>query len=101
MADTDTLLLHRWRNQSDAESFSRLVERHGAMVYAVCRRVLRNDADAEEVTQECFFAPAVLIGKAKTADGFAASRPNWNASTASASSAEQRQASECSSAIAR
>jgi RNA polymerase sigma factor (sigma-70 family) len=38
----------------DAEAFAELVRRHSAMVYATCRRILRNPSDAEEAAQECF-----------------------------------------------
>jgi RNA polymerase sigma factor (sigma-70 family) len=50
--------LERWFLNRDETAFRRIVERHGVMVYAACRRVVRNDADAEDLTQECF---AVLL----------------------------------------
>jgi RNA polymerase sigma factor (sigma-70 family) len=54
MQRDDLLLLQRWRDQRDAEAFDTLVTRHAGMVFAACRRILRNASDAEDVTQECF-----------------------------------------------
>jgi RNA polymerase sigma factor (sigma-70 family) len=54
MHANDTALLQRWATRRDAEAFNELVTRHAAMVYATCRRILRNEADAEDVSQECF-----------------------------------------------
>lgn len=51
--------LHRlWITQRDAQAFRALTSRYCAMVYATCVRILRNPADAEDVTQECFIALA-------------------------------------------
>ncbi len=49
-------LLHEWCAKRDAEAFRTIVERHAGMVYATCRRVLRDSVEAEDVTQECFEA---------------------------------------------
>ena len=54
MSAPDMKLLHQWRRSQDAEAFNTLVGRYVDLVYGTCRRILRNDADAEEVTQECF-----------------------------------------------
>lgn len=51
---TDAGLLEGWRARRDAVAFNELVTRHAGMVYATSARILRNDADAEDVTQECF-----------------------------------------------
>jgi DNA-directed RNA polymerase specialized sigma24 family protein len=37
-----------------AEAFQTIVSRHAGMVYATCRRILRNATDAEDMAQECF-----------------------------------------------
>jgi len=50
----DATLLRRWQQSSDSEAFALIVTRHSAMVFATCNRILRNRADAEDVTQECF-----------------------------------------------
>ncbi|MCC6488351.1 MAG: sigma-70 family RNA polymerase sigma factor, partial [Candidatus Hydrogenedentes bacterium] len=54
MAASDNILLERWYKNRDAEAFKLIAQRHAGMVFATCRRMLRNYADAEEVAQECF-----------------------------------------------
>lgn len=54
MSVSDAILLERWRLHRDAEAFAELGRRHAEMVFAVCRRVLHNASDAEDVAQECF-----------------------------------------------
>ena len=54
MESSDTSLLRKWQRNSDSEAFATLVARHSGMVFATCNRILRNSADAEDVTQECF-----------------------------------------------
>lgn len=55
---SDTKILERWTVQRDPEAFRLLVTRYSGMVYATCRRMLQNDAEAEDATQECFEALA-------------------------------------------
>jgi len=52
-ADPDLELTGRARG-GDAEAFRRLVERHRDRAFAVARRIVRTDADAEEVAQDAF-----------------------------------------------
>ncbi len=52
----DQELLDRWVSQRDAGAFKDLAKRHVGMVFATCRRILGNDVDAEDATQECFIA---------------------------------------------
>jgi len=54
MGKSDEYLLERWHNHMDPQAFREIVQRHGSAVYAVCCRMLRNHADAADVTQECF-----------------------------------------------
>jgi RNA polymerase sigma factor (sigma-70 family) len=54
MKNFDLALLDRWVHHGDAEAFSELVKCHAAMVYGVCRRILRNEADAQDAAQDCF-----------------------------------------------
>ncbi len=54
MPANDSTLLVRWIRDRDAEAFAEIVARHSAMVYATCSRILRDAAEAEDITQECF-----------------------------------------------
>jgi RNA polymerase sigma factor (sigma-70 family) len=51
---SDTQLLEQYVSQQDAASFEVLVWRHGAMVLGLCRRVLREEHEAEDAFQATF-----------------------------------------------
>jgi RNA polymerase sigma factor (sigma-70 family) len=58
---TDADLWGRYVRHRDEAAFEALVRRHGPMVLRVCRRILRNEQDAEDAFQATFL---VLVRKA-------------------------------------
>jgi len=58
---SDTELLARFKNQRDEPAFAQFVDRHAAMVLAICRRLLGNRADAEDAFQATFFVLAMRL----------------------------------------
>lgn len=61
VAGSDAELLRGFVVRKDAAAFEQIVRRHGPMVLGVCRRVLRDPADADDAFQATFL---VLVRKA-------------------------------------
>src|SRR5438445_834014 len=60
---TDERLLTDYLARQDAGAFAAIVERHGPMVFGVCRRMLYCEQDVEDAFQASFL---VLIRKARS-----------------------------------
>src|SRR5205085_5294160 len=58
---SDAQLLDSYIHRREAAALAALVDRHGPMVWGVCRRVLRSHQDAEDAFQATFL---VLVRKA-------------------------------------
>ncbi len=59
---SDAALLERFARSREEEAFATLVRRHGPRVERVCRRILRDERDVEDVIQAVFL---VLASKAE------------------------------------
>src|SRR5204863_2254188 len=68
----DDELVNRYTRGRDEEAFTELVRRHGPMVLSVCRRVVRNAADADDVFQATFMVLARRAGSIRPASAVGA-----------------------------
>jgi RNA polymerase sigma factor (sigma-70 family) len=62
---SDAALLYRFLDQRDEQAFTDLVARHGLLVTATCRRLLGNQADADDAAQAVFLALATRASELK------------------------------------
>ena len=51
---SDAILLERYVSRREEAAFVALVQRHGPLVQGICRRVLRNEHDVEDVSRRLF-----------------------------------------------
>jgi RNA polymerase sigma factor (sigma-70 family) len=112
---SDSHLLQQFVARRDEDAFSALLRRHGPLVLGVCRQVLRNVHDAEDVFQATFLVLArkaasirthealgawlyrVALNLARTARAGTAQRRTWErraATMPSAQSAEESPSSD-------
>jgi RNA polymerase sigma factor (sigma-70 family) len=66
---TEQELLSQYVETRNPDAFHRLVEQHENMVFAVCRRMLGNEADAQDASQECFLEMVRCAPKLKSPIG--------------------------------
>ena len=74
-AINDRQLVDAYLENRDEKSFTALVQRHGPMVLGVCRRVLRDAADVEDVFQSTFCCS--LARRARFANGIGRRLASW------------------------
>ena len=60
---SDGVLLHRYCSADDGTAFETLLGRHGAMVWSVCRSIVRDEPTAEDAFQAVFL---ILVRKARS-----------------------------------
>jgi RNA polymerase sigma factor (sigma-70 family) len=69
---SDRELVRRFAQGRDEAAFTALLDRHGAMVLGVCRRVLGHAQDAEDAFQATFLVLARKAGSIRSRDSAAA-----------------------------
>src|SRR5262245_41870799 len=95
-AQGDGQLLERFVAQADESAFAALVERHGPMVFGVCRQALARTQDAEDAFQATFLVLARKAASVRKPAALAGwlHRVAVNVARSARSSAAQRKARE-------
>ncbi len=75
---SDRDLLRRFSAEADEDAFAEIVRRHSPMLLGVCRRILHNAHDAEDVAQAAF----LLLARKVTSVGWHDSIAGWLYQTA-------------------
>lgn len=70
---SDPELLNRFLATGSEKAFAEILRRYGAMVYGICRRVLRNPADVDDAWQATFFLLARKAGTIRNQSAL----PSW------------------------
>jgi RNA polymerase sigma factor (sigma-70 family) len=70
---TEPDLIRRFLDQRDESAFAAIVQRHGPLVFAVCRRLLYSEQDAEDALQATFMVLARKAGSLRRPELLA----NW------------------------
>jgi RNA polymerase sigma factor (sigma-70 family) len=68
---TDAQLIERFAAHREEEAFTALLQRHGQLVWGVCRHVLRHDHDAEDAFQATFLVLARTAGSIRKREALA------------------------------
>lgn len=71
---SDAFLLTGFASQGDGSAFTTLLVRHGPMVLSVCRRILRNNEDAEDAFQATSLVLARRAGTMRRPQALASKR---------------------------
>jgi RNA polymerase sigma factor (sigma-70 family) len=66
--ETDAMLLKRFAQHRDEAAFTALMQRHGGLVWGVCRNVLLHEQDTEDAFQATFLALAQQAAFIRSAD---------------------------------
>jgi RNA polymerase sigma factor (sigma-70 family) len=90
----DRELLDRFATKRDEMAFTALIQRHGPMVLSVCRRVLHNEQDAEDVFQATFLTLARKAGSVNDTLGGWLHAVAYHLAVKSRAAAAKRQARE-------